>query len=262
MGVLRMRVFSYWSGPVSWMQRLSVASAVATGHDVTVFSYDPHLMRGEFPGASIEDAREVMDDPALAGIKSKLPDHFADHFRVEALAKCLGTWADLDIVFLRPVGSEDYLLGDDKNEVCNAILKLPADSHILADYLAMCRRRPIRYIMPWWTPRKKALMTWKRVEKWLTGKPPPRLQYGPPMLTHLTGKHDLWSRVAPQEVVFPVPSTKANVALFADGSSIESFLTDKTRTVHLWSQYYKKVLGTDRPKADTWLGRQCNALGV
>jgi len=257
-----MRVFSYWSGPVSWMQRLSVASAVATGHDVTVFSYEPKQLRSELTGASIEDAREVMDDPALSAMTAKLPDHFSDHFRVEALAKGLGTWADLDIVFLRPVGTEHYLLGDDKNEVCNAILKLPENSPILADYLAMCRHRPIRYIMPWWTPRKKALMTWKRFEKWMRGKPPPRLQYGPPMLTHLAAKHDLGGLISPQEVFFPVPSTKAYVALFSQGNSIESFLTERTRTVHLWSQYYKAVVGTDRPEADTWLGRQCDELGV
>ena len=29
-----MNVFSYWSGPVTWMERLSVVSARATGHDL------------------------------------------------------------------------------------------------------------------------------------------------------------------------------------------------------------------------------------
>ena len=37
-----MNVFSYWSGPVTWMERLSVVSARATGHDLTVFTYDDH----------------------------------------------------------------------------------------------------------------------------------------------------------------------------------------------------------------------------
>jgi hypothetical protein len=160
------------------MQRLSVASAIATGHEVTVFSYEPKQLRSQLPEASIEDAHEVMDGAALGDMTAKLPDHFSDHFRVEGLAKGLGTWADLDIVFLRAVGEEDYLLGGDMGDVCNAVLNLPPDSPILADYLSMCRHRPIRYSMPWWTPRKKAIMTWQRFEKWVRGKPPPRLHYG------------------------------------------------------------------------------------
>jgi len=244
------------------MPRLTVASAVATGHDVTVFSYEPKLLRRELPGVRVEDAREVLDDPALTEMNARIPDHFSDHFRVEGLARELGAWVDLDVVFLRAIGSEDYLLGDDNGEICNAVLKLPANSAMLADYLTLCRRRPIRYLMPWWTPRKKALMTWKRIEKKLRGKPPPRLQYGPPMLTYLTGKHQMRSAVASQEVYFPVPCSKANVAAFADGDRVEEFLTPNSRTVHLWSQYYSKVLGSDRPHPATWLGRQCAELAI
>lgn len=229
---------------------------------MTLFSYDPTQLRSEIPGVRVEDAREILDDPTLSDLSAKLPDHFSDHFRLEALAMGLGTWADLDIVFLRPIGEEGYLLGGDNNEVCNAVLRLPAECKMLTEYLAMCRRRPIRYVMPWWSPSQKAQMAWKRFEKWVQGKPPPRLHYGPPMLTHLVHKHSLNTLILPQEVFFPVPSNKDDIAHFANGYRVQTFLTDQTRTVHLWSQYYKRVFGSDRPKPDTWLGRQCAALGV
>jgi len=82
------------------------------------------------------------------------------------------------------------------------------------------------------------------------------------MLTYLTDKHRMRTAVAGQDVYFPVPCSKANVAMFGDGNRVEEFLTPNSRTVHLWSQFYQKVLGPDRPKPDTWVGRKCAELAI
>jgi hypothetical protein len=40
------------------MERLSVASCVANGHDVHVYAYDD--LEDHLPGATLEDAREII----------------------------------------------------------------------------------------------------------------------------------------------------------------------------------------------------------
>lgn len=37
-----MKIFSYWEGGVSWLERLSLQTMLASGHQVTIYSYDPH----------------------------------------------------------------------------------------------------------------------------------------------------------------------------------------------------------------------------
>lgn len=134
------RLFSYWSGPISWMERLSFDSARALGCDVTVYSFDPTRLKREGLNCHVANAGEVVDTRFLADFRDVQPPHLTDHFRVEALAQRCGTWIDLDIVFLKQLPNMPYLFGWQSNKrICNAILKLPPDSALLADYLAVCR---------------------------------------------------------------------------------------------------------------------------
>jgi hypothetical protein len=252
-----MKVFTYWSGPVSWMERLCAASARATGHRLTVFTYEPKRLRVEGLDATIEDARDVLCDPTLDRYKDALPSHFSNQFRLEGLAQELGVWTDLDFVFLKPIGTESYLLGwESDTSICGAILRLPSKSPILGEYLTLMRRRPIRYALPWFTWKERLSLNVKRIEKFVTGKPPPRLKYGPAALTHLVRKHGLEPQVAKREVFYPVPPMKSTIPCFANGAEVEDHIAPTTRCVHLWAAYYRQILGNDPPKLDTWLGRK------
>ncbi|MEI9899707.1 MAG: hypothetical protein WDN31_05655 [Hyphomicrobium sp.] len=244
------------------MQRLSAASVQSTGQQVTIFSYQPRALRETGIGADVADAREVLADPALDSMNRNIPDHFSDHFRVEGLAKSLGVWIDLDLVFLKPWPQSDYVLGRDGADLCGAILGLPHDSPILLDYLAICRRRPLMYAMPWFTRRQRLAVAYKRLEKLVTGKPPPRLHYGPPTLEYLARKHALKDEVAPPEVYYPVSSLRSAVAMLGEGDRVSEFITANTRTVHLWQNIYQRIVGPDHPKPDTWLGRKCRELAI
>jgi hypothetical protein len=54
-------VFSYWSGKLSWMERLSVASAIETGHDVTVLSYEPKVLAHEIGRPTLGPVRQQLE---------------------------------------------------------------------------------------------------------------------------------------------------------------------------------------------------------
>jgi len=261
---MRAKVFSYWSGPVTWMERLSCASAVATGHDVTIFSYAPAALRGQGLAAQIEDAREVLDAPELSCINERVPDHFSDWFRVEGLARGRGTWFDLDMLLLKPLGAEDYLMAwEQAGSICGAVLRLPPGSPVLDDYLAFCRKRPITFAPPWYPLHTRMHMQWKCVEKWLTGKPPPRLHYGPAALTHFVMARGMIVKVMPQDVYYPFsPRRLAEMRILVDGDAVTGYLAPATRAVHLWRSLYKRENGMGLPPRDSWLGRRVAEYGV
>ncbi len=170
------KAFSYWSGPDTWMERLSCASAAAAGHDVTVFSYAPAEVRAAGLGVRIEDARDVFEACDLTLVQNRVPDHFSDWFRVEALRQGLGTWFDLDVIVLRHLGTEPYLMAWERpDSICGAVLRLPGDSAILADYVKFCRKRPLTYAPHWYPAHTRLRMHWARFEKWAKRKPPARL---------------------------------------------------------------------------------------
>lgn len=257
--------FSYWTGPVTWMERLSCATAVTAGHDVTIFTDAPAQLRPAGLGVRIEDAREVFDAGGLDDIQKRVPDHFSDWFRVEGLNKGLGTWFDLDMAVLQHLGREPYLMAwESPDSICGAVLQLPQDSPVLRDYLAFCRKRPVTHA-PFWYPLPTRLnMQWKRVEKWVLGKPPPRLHYGPAALTHFTTANGCADKVLPQEVYFPFsPRTLSDMQVLVDGDALLDFITPNTRAVHLWRSVYKRANnGMTMPPRDSWLGRAVRGLDL
>jgi hypothetical protein len=166
------------------MERLSVASAIATGHDVTVFSYEPQALAQQGLGCRIADAREILEDRHLDHLRSTMPAHFSDLLRVEGIAKGLGTWIDLDIIMLRPMPEEEYLFGWETNkQICNAVLRLPK-GRMLDDYTAFCRERPITRNIPWAAWHSRVGRSIKINVNPLVGKHQPQPKYGPAALTH------------------------------------------------------------------------------
>lgn len=257
-------VFSYWCGPVTWMERLSCASIVSAGHSVTIFTHTPSELRAHGLGVAVEDARDVLNAPDLEALRARAPDHFSDWFRVEGLARGIGTWCDLDMVLLKPLGDEPCLMAWERpNSICNAVLRLPPDSAALAAYLAFCRRRPITYAPPWYPMPQRAQMTWKRFEKWATGKHPPRLLYGPAALTHFAVANGMAQTVFPQATYYPFsPMHLDDMRVFTDGDAVTHHFNDTTRAVHLWRSLYRRVNGASVPPRGSWLGRMAAAFDV
>jgi hypothetical protein len=244
------------------MERLSVASSQAVGHDLTIFSYEPERLRREGLDARIQDAREVLFDASLGPLQQNKPDHFSDHFRVEGLHKRLGVWLDLDLVFLRPLPDQPYIFGwEGATSINGAVLGLPADSGVLADYLALCRQRPVQQVAPWWPLRKKMSRTLKVISKRLRGRPITPMHYGPEAVTHFISANNLADRAAQMDVYYPAPPPPLG-AHFVEPGGVEAYLTPETRTVHLWHSLYRRRFGDAPPPPETWLGKKCREFGV
>jgi len=91
-----MPVHMLWvSGELSRLARLSLASFVAGGYRVTLWSYAPDVLKGA--GATIRDAREVL--PLAEGEEANLV-YLTSLFRYRLLAEHGGIWTDMDVVAL------------------------------------------------------------------------------------------------------------------------------------------------------------------
>jgi hypothetical protein len=244
------RLFSYWSGPISWMERLSLDSARARGYDVTVYSFEPQSLEREGLNCRVADAREVMDDSVLEGFRSVSPSHFTDHFRLEAIRRGCGTWIDLDIVFLRRLPDAPYLFGwANRKSITNAILRFPDGAPLLADYIEVCRQGRLRGIRrpPAWYPWHRRL--WRRFKDEIGSRRSTPI-YGPRTLTHLVQKHGLAHLAQPCRVLNPIPPDKPLVARMMLGEWPESAITPDTVCVHLWrSLWHRGHLGAEPPWA-------------
>ena len=91
-----------------------MASILENGHTLTIYSYQPEELRASSLHEDIRDAREIMpeSDSSYRYIQVRKYALFANIFRLVAQLKSLGTWGDLDCLFLKPLTLEDeYLFG-------------------------------------------------------------------------------------------------------------------------------------------------------
>jgi hypothetical protein len=241
-----MQLFSYWTGPVSWIERLSVASAQATGHTITVFSHTPSLLAHEGRlGCTVRHAVEVMvKDPSLERLRAEHPAHYTDHFRLAGLQDGLGTWVDLDLVWRSRLPDDPYLYGrEGSGSINNAALRLPKGSVVLADYQAFIATRPFN--VPWHPLRDRIRRRVKQVTHPLQGKKQVAPILGPPVLTHFLKQYEL-DRLAKAEDVF-YPVAYGDTKRMGEPGFIESCITPNTIAVHLWHSRFRKVFGTEAP---------------
>jgi hypothetical protein len=251
-------IVSFWHGPLSWLERLSIASFRRHGHPVAVYSYAPIA---DLPaGAEWRHAEQVLPESKLVFYKGKgTPGVFSDHFRYAALRAGLGIYADLDVychcAIERP---RDYLFAWERpGSVNGAVLHIPADAPLLDDLLSVftLEKRPL--LEPHLPPLRRVEVAIRR----LVGDrvSPEHMQYGatgPMALTHYVAKHGLLDKVLPSKVFYPVPY-EGIPALMKAGSTLEHAITAETLGIHLWRSQL-----TDRGRAGLPLPEQGSALAA
>lgn len=251
-------IVSFWHGPMSWLERLSITSFRRRGHPVTVYSYEPIATLPA--GAQWRDAGQVLPREKLVFYKGKgTPGVFSDHFRYAALAAGLGVYADLDVYCLRPIeGPPDYLMAWERpGSVNGAVLHIPAGTPLLEHLLAIFteQRRPL------FEPHLPPLRRYEVAIRRLFGDrvSAEHMQYGatgPMALTHYVTRLGLAGRVLPAASFYPVPY-EGIPGLMRSGSSLEGAIRPETRAIHLWRSQL-----TDRGRATMPLPEPGSALAT
>lgn len=258
-------IVSFWHGPISWLEALSIASFRRQGHRVEVYSFEP--VPGLPASAVACDAADVLPRDKLVFYKGKgTPGVFSDYFRMMALRQGRGVYADLDVYCVRPIeGPPDYLMAYERpGSINGAVLHIPADAPLLDDLLAIFTSTDRPLLEP-------HLPLFRRLEvatRRLLGEhiAPEDMQYGatgPMALTHYVQRHGLVDQVLPSSALYPIPY-EGIPALMQPGSSIDAALGPDTIAVHLWrSQLTRRGrAGMPLPAPGSALADLCRREGI
>ncbi len=123
-------VQGFWSGPLTTMERLSMASFLANGHRYALYCYDEPA--GVPAGVEVRDAREILPESEPATFRCA--QQFSDAFRVALLLKKGGWYSDLDSICIKPLTfpAPCVLYRDhDESTISLALSKAPAGAPFL-----------------------------------------------------------------------------------------------------------------------------------
>ena len=261
------KLVTYWDGPVSWLERLSVASMLAAGYEVEIYARDVPGLRREALHHTVNDVREVMADHPMADLYRRRGNHafYADYLRLMLMAQSKGIWADVDCVFRRPIGppagDADYVFGWlNAKRINNAVLHIPAGSELLRVYLDALNRVPIR--APWATGHIRV----KRELEILVGKTipfdPDRLAIGPRALTYFVLRLGLERHARPRETFYPLTDDEAHILTKPDDREATALVGPETVAVHAWRGKLWSIGESGHPPPTSWLGQRCRELSV
>jgi hypothetical protein len=126
-------VQGFWSGPLTTMERLSIASFLHHGHRFDLFTYNPREVQSIPPGnVHICDANEILPESEMATFRCA--QQFSDFFRIALLLKRGGWHTDLDNVALKALDfTAPYVFYSDYDDstISLALAKAPAGAPLL-----------------------------------------------------------------------------------------------------------------------------------
>lgn len=136
-----------WIGEeLSVMERLSIASFLANGHQFHLYVYSD--VKNIPAGTVVRDGEEILPSSAVFRYRDNGSyAGFSNFFRYELLLKCGGWWVDLDTVCLQPfrfavdhvIGAEPVAGGGD--HPISGVLKAPPQSELMTFLTQVCREK-------------------------------------------------------------------------------------------------------------------------
>ena len=258
-------IVSFWHGPMSWLEQLSIASFRRHGHNVEIYSYGP--IEGFPEGAIRREAAEILPADQLRFYKGKgTPGVFSDRFRLCLLQQGRGLYSDLDVYCVRPFANlPDYVMGYERSgSVNNAVLGMPADAPLLDDLLGVFTSTGRPLLEPHLPIGRRLEVAARR----LLGDavPPEHMQFGatgPFALTHFVKARGLLAKVQPEPVFYPIPY-EGIPALMQPGSSVDAATAPDTLGIHLWRSQLtdRGRAGLPPPAPGSALAELCRREGI
>jgi hypothetical protein len=253
---------SLWVGErLGFIERLCVQSAIANGHHFRLYSYEPQKLSGVPADVDLRDASEVMPREKLITYSDTGAVALGANFwRYEMLAKGLGCWTDMDMLFIRPMQIDtEYIFGwEHEGWLNNALMLAPAGSAFVRDLLELPKpnARP-----PWFGPKRTILFYLDRLKRGRIGlEDMPWGTYSSGLVTYLVKKHRLNQYALPPDVFYPVRWKDAR-ALYGPAEEIEAMLTERTVGVHLWHSRLGE-LKLSPPPAGSYVQKVAEQFGI
>lgn len=261
------RIGSLWiDGPLSWIERASIASFLDLGHDYVLYAYG--RVDNAPPGTRIEDARGVWpNDAIIVHSRAQSPAVHADVFRAVMVRQTGRVWADTDVIALRPFPADlGWFIGHERLDrpfLGNAVMGFPRHSRTMeALWAFLTGDHPVP---PWFNARGRRAIEENRAR----GIPVnlgdhPWGTTGPVALTHFAQATGEFRLAQPQARFFPVTFQQRKTLVHpALADTLDDLLAqEQSLSVHLYSRWLRKHTGGDPPARTSWLGRTLRNRGM
>jgi mannosyltransferase OCH1-like enzyme len=205
-----------WIGPeLSVMERMSIASFLAKGHEYHLYVYDDvkHVPQGVI----VRDANEILPSSMIFQYKhSKSYAGFANFFRYQLLLNKGGWWVDTDVICLKPFSfTDEHVFASEEHKgkriANNGIIKAPVASEVMAYTCRICRS--------------------KDPEQLVWGETGPRL------LDKALRLFSLEKYLKPHQVFCPLGFEEWAKVLDPDANTV---LDEATHAIHLWNEMWRR----------------------
>lgn len=177
---------SFWSGPITTMERLCIKSYLDNGHEFHLYTYES--LEGLPSGVIVKSADEIVPRKRKEDFSN--PQQFADYFRYSLLYEKGGWWMDMDTVCLRHYDfTAEYVFALAPTKtfyLYNGFLKVPPHSALMQ----YCMNQAATY-----TKDKLESASFQDI--------------GPTLITHAVRDLDLSGFVLPGDTFDPVHWDKA-----------------------------------------------------
>lgn len=232
-------VQSMWVGKrLSTLERLSMASFLAHGHDYHLYLYSD--LESVPAGVKIKDANSVIPERNIFTYEGGSYAGFADWFRHELVCHTGQFWVDTDIVCLKQFDFEEEVVfgREDDGRVTPAVMRFPK-GHPLSRSLADLCERP-NTIVPYDTLKAK---TRKLVRKHLLGDRRDRIKWGesggPEGFTRAVEHAGLISAAKPASYFHPIHYSRWR-SIYDASFENDMHQLDGSYSVHLWNEMMRK----------------------
>jgi hypothetical protein len=189
---------------------------------------------------------------------TRSPATFSDLFRYEGLRRKIGTWVDLDMLFLRNISDMgEHIFSWQTEEIINgAVLRLPVDCPLF-DYVEKLVASPVPLPRHWPLRKKiKQLIRRRSIEQL------EKSVIGPLALTDFLRRSGEARLAQAPEVFYPL-RWQDRLDIFDPRIQVEARFTSETRAVHLWNTLLDRQGQKNAPPPrDSFLARMCERYDI
>ena len=224
-------VVTFWHGRLDPLRRLCLASQLAAGHRVTVYSFDP--LAGLPDGVGNAEAEAILPHGFAEKLRPTGPDgvwrdwttlQFSDFFRMRLMARGAGLWLDADVLLQKPVTfdpAKPYFAWERPRQLGNSVLYLPPNDPIVAAFEALMAQDELT---PDWLSLQHRFTFWMHRLRGTTRLSEVRLAiYGPAALTALARRADELRHALPKKSFYAV---HAEPELFFEPQDFSALVRD------------------------------------
>src|SRR3954447_4177254 len=226
-------IVTFWHGRLDRLRLLCLASQVAAGHKVTVYSFEP--LAGLPDGVGNAEAEAVLPRSFAERLRPSGTDgawrdwttlQFSDFFRMRLMARGAGLWLDADVLLFKPVEidpAKPYFAWERPRQRGNSVLYLPPDHPIVLGFESLMQRADLK--PDWLALRHRLTFALHRLRGGSSRVSDIRVAlYGPAALTALARRAKELHHALPKKSFYAV---HAEPKLFFEPSDFSALLADR-----------------------------------